>query len=31
MPAARDGYTMSRQVRAIDDRCHGRTEPVAAR
>jgi tetratricopeptide (TPR) repeat protein len=31
MPAARDAYTMSRQVRAIDDRCRGRTEPVAAR
>jgi Flp pilus assembly protein TadD len=31
MPAARDAYTLSRQVRAIDDRCHGRAEPVAAR
>lgn len=31
MPAARDAYTLSRQVRAIDDRCRGRAEPVAAR
>jgi tetratricopeptide (TPR) repeat protein len=30
MTAARDAYTLSRQVRAIDDRCHGRGEPVAA-
>jgi tetratricopeptide (TPR) repeat protein len=31
MPAARDAYTLSRQVRAVDDRCHGRAGPVAAR
>ena len=30
MPPARDGYTMSRQVRAIDNRCHGRPDAVAA-
>lgn len=29
MPPARDGYTMSRQVRAIDNRCHGRPDAVA--
>ena len=30
MPAARDGYTLSRQVRAIDNRCHGRDDAVAS-
>jgi tetratricopeptide (TPR) repeat protein len=30
MPAARDAYTLSRQVRAIDNRCHGRSDPVTA-
>jgi tetratricopeptide (TPR) repeat protein len=30
MPPARDGYTLSRQVRGIDNRCHGRSEAVAA-
>jgi Flp pilus assembly protein TadD len=30
MPAARDGYTLSRQVRAIDNRCHGRSDAVAS-
>ena len=29
MPAARDAYSMSRQIRAIDNRCHGRGENVA--
>jgi Flp pilus assembly protein TadD len=30
MPVTRDAYTMSRQVRAIDDRCHGRSDGIAA-
>jgi tetratricopeptide (TPR) repeat protein len=30
MTAARDAYTVSRQVRAIDNRCHGRGEAVAS-
>jgi len=30
MTAARDAYTISRQVRAIDNRCHGRAEAVAS-
>jgi tetratricopeptide (TPR) repeat protein len=30
MTAARDAYTISRQVRAIDNRCHGRGEAVAS-
>jgi Flp pilus assembly protein TadD len=30
MPAARDAYTLSRQVRAIDNRCHGKPDAVAA-
>jgi tetratricopeptide (TPR) repeat protein len=29
MPAARDAYTMSRQIRAFDDHCHGREEAAA--
>ena len=30
MTPARDAYTVSRQVRAIDNRCHGRGEAVAS-
>jgi tetratricopeptide (TPR) repeat protein len=30
MPAARDGYTLSRQIRAIDNRCHGKSDAVAS-
>jgi tetratricopeptide (TPR) repeat protein len=30
MPPARDAYTISRQVRAIDNRCHGRSDAVAS-
>ncbi len=29
MPPTRDPYTMSRQVRALDNRCHGRSDEVA--
>ena len=30
MTPARDAYTLSRQIRAIDNRCHGLGDPVAA-
>ena len=30
MPPLRDAYSMSRQIRAIDNRCHGRSETVAS-
>ncbi|MFO1305015.1 MAG: hypothetical protein U1F54_14870 [Burkholderiales bacterium] len=30
MPPARDGYTMARQVRSVDNRCHGRPDAAPA-
>ncbi|MFO1312777.1 MAG: tetratricopeptide repeat protein [Burkholderiales bacterium] len=30
MPPTRDGYTMARQVKSIDNRCHGRPDATAA-
>ena len=31
MTLAKDAYTMSRPIRAIDDKCHGRGDAVAAK